>query len=73
MSAPPTAAKPLDHVVGLHDDRGDVAVQVFADRHGGAYSLDEQAEEGEAPYPEPASPGHLLIEQKMILKDRRTK
>jgi RNA polymerase sigma factor (sigma-70 family) len=40
-----------------------------ADRHGGAYSLDEQPEEGEAPYPEPASPGHLLIEQKMILKD----
>jgi RNA polymerase sigma factor (sigma-70 family) len=39
------------------------------DRHGGAYSLDEQPEEGEAPYPEPASPGHLLIEQKMILKD----
>ena len=39
------------------------------DRHGGAYSLDEQPEEGEAPYPEPASPGHVLIEQKMILKD----
>jgi RNA polymerase sigma factor (sigma-70 family) len=39
------------------------------DRHGGAYSLDEQAQEGEAPYPEPASPGHLLIEQRMILKD----
>ena len=40
-----------------------------ADRHGGAYSLDEEAADGEAPYPEPASPGHLLIEQKMILKD----
>lgn len=38
-------------------------------RHGGAYSLDDQPEEGEAPYPEPASPGHLLIEQRLILKD----
>lgn len=40
-----------------------------AQRHGGAYSLDETPEEGEAPYPEPASPGHLLIEQRLILKD----
>ena len=40
-----------------------------AQKHSGAYSLDEQPEEGEAPYPEPASPGHLLIEQRLILKD----
>lgn len=40
-----------------------------ANRHAGAYSLDEQPDEGEAPYPEPASPGHLLIEQRLVLKD----
>lgn len=40
-----------------------------AQKHGGAYSLDETPEEGEAPYPEPQSPGHVLIEQRLILKD----
>jgi RNA polymerase sigma factor (sigma-70 family) len=38
-------------------------------RDQGAGSLDDRPEDGEAPYPEPSSGGHILIEQQLILKD----